>query len=219
MNETSGSFLDISGNNLHMSTTNALVGQGATSIGSGFTGVGLGTDFNGTTSYAAATDSNSFYPGVQGDFSFLIVCRADVIDATFRRIVGHDVATDGYALTVQTGAENGLRYERKGASASDICFVGAGTVIDTTYMVHVVNDVTAANTATLRIYVNGSQAAINGPGAVIADMANPSSTFALGRRDYDASRFFDGKIGMCAYWNSTALSAGQVSAHWAARNS
>lgn len=217
LEETSGQHQDSAGTN--PSTTVTVTAQGTAAPDTGFAGAGTGDDFNGTTDYVSVPNSSaSFWPGVQGDFSFMVVCRPETIDATFRRILAHESATDGYNLTVQTGAENGFRFERRGANATDICFVGASTVVNTTYVVHCVCDVTALNTATLVMYVNGVQAAINGPGQTIADMADPATPFVLGRRDFDASRFFDGKIFAVAYWNSTALSAARVAAQAAARN-
>ncbi len=222
LEETTGQHVDKTAS-AHTSTTVQVTAQGSASPGAGWAGVGNGDDFDGTDDYVSWPDSGDFFPGAQGSYSVMWCGQADTIDSSFRRIAAHEVASDGWVLSVQNNGvqtELGWRFERKAASVSTYTSSGfsSGTVPTTgqTYMIHAVCLVTAANVATFRVYVDGALAHER-TGLTIGDMADPSAPLVLGRRNYDATRFFDGKTFAFAYFPS-ALSAARIQAHYDARN-
>ncbi len=212
LSETSGQHADETGT--HTSSTVTVAAQGTSDPDSGWAGVGKGDDFNGSSNYVSFADSDDFFPGAQGDYTVMAVVEVDTIDATFRRIIAHQDATDGWNLAIVDG--EGFRMERLGAGGDSISPGGTLPTTGQTYMVHAVCDVTASNTATFTMYVDGTQVA-QAIGVTIANMANPAQPLVLGRRDYDTSRYLDGRVYAAAFFKS-ALSGARAAAHYAARN-
>ncbi len=225
--ETTGQHLDLTAN-AHNTTVISVAGQGTRSPGAGWSGAGSGDDFDGAANYASVPASTDFYAGVQGSFSIMAVAATDTVDGTYRRVVGYEIASHGWVLTAQDVAgtnhpDDGWRFERRGGGGTGV-FVSSNATTSTgtiptpgtTYMVHATFEVTATNTATLRLYVNGVEVAAK-TGQTIADMTDPATALNIGRRGYDNSRFLDGGVFAFAYF-PTVLSSGRVAAHYAARD-
>ncbi len=222
LEEKTGAHVDLSASALSSATV-LVTSQGLASPDAGWSGVGSGDEFDGTDDYVSWGDNANFFPGAQGSYSVMWVGEADTIDSTFRRIASHETASDGWVLSVQNNGvqtELGWRFERKGTSASVYSSSGfTSAIVPTTgqtYMIHGVCEVTATNVATMRVYVDGALAKER-TGLTIANMADPAAPLQLGRRHYDATRFFDGRTFAFALFPQ-ALSAGRISAHYAGRD-
>lgn len=211
LDETTGSHIDATGRG-NNSTAITVATQGSAAIDSGWAGVNGADDFNGTSSVVTVADNADFWAGAQGDFSIEVVAEPDTVDATFRRVVSHENAsTGGWNLSCVTG--EGWRLERRNTGTlSSAGNVSAGR----TDHVIAVCDVTSVNTASLFMYVNGALAN-SSTGNAITDNTDPADNLMLGRRCFDATRFFDGRIAHFAFYKS-ALSSTRVSAHYDARN-
>lgn len=209
--ETSGQHLDETANN-HDSTAVTVTGQGTADPDAGWAGVGKGDDFNGTSDLVSTPDHVDYFPSGTTAYSVEVVAEADTADSTFRRLASHETTADGWSLAViNVNPDFGWRAERK--ASSGLVILNSGTVPTLGQTYHVVATYDGTD---VRLYVDGALAA--GPTAMSASMADPASDLYVGRRSFDATRFFDGRIFEFAFYNGTALSLTRIQAHYNARN-
>lgn len=161
-------------------------------------------DFPGNSShyYQAADHADFDFLGTS-NFSIEAWVNLDVADTTFRRIVGHEDASNGWALGVRSGT--GFFFFRiAGGVGETLAFNPGAGLTGLTY--HIVGTYDGTN---LRIYINGVLQ--NTSGTVTTSMAATANTVRFG--PFTGSSFADGRFDEIAVY-STALSGTRILAHY-----
>ena len=171
---------------------------GATSLLA--SGAGKAISFDGTNDSITAGDVADFTGTASCSWEFLY--NPSIRDATYRRIVAKDDATNGYLFTFHN--TRGIAITRYGAGGNETASYSTG-VVGTTY--HVVATYDGAN---LRLYVNG---VIRQTVAATRSVGDNSMPLTYGKASDFAGAYFGGRLDEVSIYN-VALSATDVTNHY-----